>query len=131
MAVDMLNIDPSLTRMKADFSTPAAKRPAFSEALKTEAKDQKGQEQVKAALTEFSGQIWGILLNQMWDTVHTEESIMGGGQSEKIYRQMEMEEIGKHIASSGHDALTNTIIDQFAHSRQTIKASQPTIDIGA
>lgn len=131
MAVDMLNIDPTLTRMKADFSAPKVKQSSFSEAFRAETKDQNGQEQVKASLTEFSGQIWGILLNQMWDTIDTEDSVMGGGHSEKIYRQMEMEEIGKHIAASGHDALTNTIIDQFTHSKQTIKASQPIIDIGA
>lgn len=82
-------------------------------------------EKVKQKLVEFSGAIWGILLNEMFSTVKV-DPVMGGGYAEETFRNFQMGFIGEAIAKSGSDPLTKMIADNFMTNPLNAK---PSIDM--
>lgn len=69
-------------------------------------------EKIKQKLVEFSGAVWGILLNEMFSTVKV-DPVMGGGHAEETFRNYQMGFIGEAIAKSGVDPLSNMIATNF------------------
>ncbi|MBP9693250.1 MAG: hypothetical protein KBE16_00870 [Alphaproteobacteria bacterium] len=82
-------------------------------------------ERVKQKLVEFSGALWGILLNEMFATVKV-DPVMGGGYAEETFRNFQMGFIGEAIAKSGSDSLTKMISTNFMTNQVN---SKPLLDM--
>lgn len=74
-------------------------------------------EKVKQKLVEFSGAVWGILLNEMFSTVKV-DPVMGGGYAEETFRNFQMGFIGEAIAKSGVDPLSKMISQNFMPNQE-------------
>ncbi|MFV0626936.1 MAG: rod-binding protein [Alphaproteobacteria bacterium] len=74
----------------------------------------KDQEKAKEAAQDFEAFFLGRTMESMFDTIST-DSMFGGGNAEKIYRSMLVNEYGKSMAQNGGigvaDYVMNTILE--------------------
>lgn len=82
---------------------------------------QKKDEKIQQKLVEFSGAVWGILLNEMFSTVKV-DPVMGGGYAEETFRNFQMGFIGESIAKSGVDPLSKMIAANFTTNQPKTKS---------
>jgi flagellar protein FlgJ len=71
-------------------------------------KQPKNIEEIDAAAKEFESVFISQMLNHMFAGIETDD-VFGGGQSEKIYRSMQIQEYGKIITESGGIGVTDAI----------------------
>lgn len=68
----------------------------------------------KKVAKEFEAMFLGEVLKKMQDTV-PENELFGGGQAEKVFTDMLMEEYARKTADEGSLGLARNIIDQIDH----------------
>ena len=64
--------------------------------------------QAKAAAQEFEALFISEMLAPVFDSMET-EGLFGGGEGEKIYRSMMVQEYGKSIAQAGGVGIADTV----------------------
>jgi flagellar protein FlgJ len=65
-------------------------------------------DKIDAAAKEFEAVFISQMLGHMFESVET-DSMFGGGQSEDVYRGMQVEEYGKIITEAGGIGLADTV----------------------
>lgn len=82
-------------------------------------------EKARKAATEFEGMTIGEMLQPMFDTLNSTESVFGGSGAEKQFRSLQVLEMGKQIANSGGIGLSDSIYRQMlAMQEQADKQAQ-------
>ena len=88
--------------------------------LQTEApklKNDGNYEKTRQAVQDFEAFFITQTFQQMYDTLPVNETF-GGGQAEKIFRSMLVDEYGKMTAQSGGIGLTDQIMAQLIQEQQ-------------
>lgn len=67
---------------------------------------------------DFEAMALGELLKPMFDTVDTGKGRFGGGEAEKTWKPMLIDEIGKQIAASGGLGLAGPIHDAMLRMQE-------------
>ena len=98
--------------LSADFISAAAPQKA---APKINARTD--MEKVKKAVEEFEAFFISQTFEQMYATVPVNKTF-GGGNAEKIFRSMLIDEYGKMTAKSGGIGLTNQIMAQLLQQQE-------------
>ncbi|MBR1777134.1 MAG: rod-binding protein [Alphaproteobacteria bacterium] len=98
--------------LTADFISSAAPQ-------KTAPKINKGMdiEKTRAAVEDFEAFFISQTFQQMYDTVPVNETF-GGGNAEKIFRSMMIDEYGKMTAKAGGIGLTDQIMAQLLQQQE-------------
>lgn len=78
-------------------------------------------EQVRQAVEEFEAFFISQTFEQMYATVPVNKTF-GGGNAEKIFRSMLIDEYGKMTAKSGGIGLTDQIMTQLLQQQETAAA---------
>ena len=81
----------------------------------------------RKAATEFESIFLGQMLRQMMSGVGT-NGIMGGGQAEKIYRDMMVDEMGKSIAQGGGIGIADQLYAEMIKQQEVGSDGQSTSD---
>lgn len=79
-------------------------------------------EKVRQAVEEFEAFFITQTFEQMYSTVPVNETF-GGGNAEKIFRSMLIDEYGKMTAKSGGIGLTDQIMTQLLQQQEASSAS--------
>lgn len=74
-------------------------------------------EKTKKAVQDFEAFFISQMFQHMYETVPVNETF-GGGNAEKIYRSMLIDEYGKMMAQSGGVGITNQIMEQMLHIQE-------------
>ena len=106
-----------MNTISTDFISAAAPQ-------KTAPKIHKGldMEKTRQAVEEFEAFFISQTFEQMYATVPVNETF-GGGNAEKIFRSMLIDEYGKMTAKSGGIGLTNQIMAQLLQQQETYSAT--------
>lgn len=75
--------------------------------------------------TEFEAVFLAQMLRHMMSGIGT-EGVMGGGQAEKIYRDMMVDEMGKSIAQRGGIGIADQLYAQLIKAQEVTTDGQPT-----
>ena len=75
--------------------------------------------------SEFEAVFLAQMLRHMMSGIGT-EGVMGGGQAEKIYRDMMVDEMGKSIAQRGGIGIADQLYAQLIKSQEVTDDGQPT-----
>ncbi len=67
---------------------------------------------------DFEAMALGEFLKPMFETVDTTKSLFGGGEGEKTWKPMLVDEIGKQIAASGGLGLAGPIHDAMLRMQE-------------
>ncbi len=67
---------------------------------------------IKETAQEFEAVFVSEMLRPMFDSIKTSE-MFGGGNSEKVYRDMQVEEYGKAIAKAGGIGLADAVMREM------------------
>jgi Rod binding domain-containing protein len=70
------------------------------------------------AARDFEAMALGELLKPMFDTVDTKKNLFNGGEAEKTWKPMMVDEIGKQIAASGGLGLAGPIHDAMLRMQE-------------
>ncbi|GAN70597.1 hypothetical protein ASY01nite_05800 [Acetobacter syzygii] len=70
-------------------------------------------EKTRKAAIEFEGMTIGEMLQPMFDTVDTANSLFGGGAAESQFRSLQVLEMGKQIANNGGIGLADSVYRQM------------------
>ena len=89
-------------RAQAPLAHPAVTRPERPNAPATIPNAEKPEERkLRKAASDFEAMAIGQLLQPMFDTVDTSQSLFGGGAGESAWKPMMVQEIAKHMAAHG------------------------------
>lgn len=80
------------------------------------------REKTREAVQDFEAFFISQMFEQMYSTVPVNETF-GGGNAEKIFRSMLIDEYGKMTAKSGGIGLTDQIMAQLLQQQQIASAS--------
>ncbi len=81
----------------------------------------------RKAATEFESTFLAQMLRQMMSGIGT-DGIMGGGQAEKIYRDMMVDEMGKSIAQGGGIGIADQLYAEMIKQQEVGSDGQSTSD---
>lgn len=111
-----------MSGLSADFISAAAPQKAAPKIVK-------GQdvEKTRAAVEDFEAFFISQTFQLMYDTVPVNETF-GGGNAEKIFRSMMIDEYGKMTAKSGGIGLTNQIMAQLLQQQEAASTTSPKTD---
>lgn len=70
------------------------------------------------AARDFEAMALGEFLKPMFETVDTKKNLFGGGDAEKTWKPMLIDEVGKQIAASGGLGLTGPIHDAMLRMQE-------------
>lgn len=89
-------------------------------------------EKTKEAVRDFEAFFISQMFEHMYDTVPVNETF-GGGNAEKIYRSMMIDEYGKMMAKAGGIGITDQIMGQLLKQQESAPALQsvPSTDGGS
>lgn len=79
-------------------------------------------EKTRKAAIDFEGVTIGEMLQPMFDTVDTANSLFGGGAAESQFRSLQVLEMGKQIANNGGIGLADSVYRQMVAMQE--KAQQ-------
>lgn len=89
-------------------------------------------EKTRKAVQDFEAFFISQMFEHMYDTVPVNETF-GGGNAEKIYRSMMIDEYGKMMAKAGGIGITDQIMGQLLAQQESAPALQsvPSTDGGS